>query len=304
MDFDADQTARHGRGHRWTKFELDIVLGLICKGKHLSCRPITFTTLLNQALNGSRDGLDYDKDIAVEDVCDLLAHIEREKKGSLAFVERQPRPLVMTRTKKRVFERNLPFTGSLEEWAAGRKDEVAAKKERDQRMRDAGLQTTFRNAQGVQIERWVPANGQQSTAQQGKTDTWMAGDSFSGRANEQHLPFGWNNQGNVGTPTPYVHPSTPMMPQPTPMLLHGGWGYPTTTTSAPHVDANANANANANLYMSSWSADPVQARIDAITLQAEQRSSTQQQQPRYGPAWANPPVAADASTSKEYSPPW
>lgn len=187
---------RLGRGHHWTKFELDIVLGLICKGEHLKCPPLIFATKLNEALNGKGNRVDYDADIPVDDVRDLLADIEAQKKGALAFIERQPRPHVMTRTKKRAFERNLPFTGSKEEWVTGRRDQVAAMKETGKLKKD-GLESSFINTHGVQIERWVP----RTVIQPGRTDTWMAGDSYTHHQTEQRVPFGVVSHGYSGGQT-------------------------------------------------------------------------------------------------------
>jgi hypothetical protein len=198
----AEKPTRRSHGHHWTKIELDIVLGLVCKGRHLQLSTLEFATKLNEALNGSKSRTAYDNDIPVEDVRGLLAHIETEKKGSLAFIERQPHPHVMTRTKKRMFERNIPFTGSKQEWAAARKDKVKAMKERDKMMRNAGLENTSTSARGVQSKGWAPGGGQLPINLQGHPNSWMAGDHFPHPSNGQQTPFGWNHQGHAGLPTP------------------------------------------------------------------------------------------------------
>ncbi|KAH8203350.1 hypothetical protein TruAng_002445 [Truncatella angustata] len=203
MPYSSRQAYRgSSRGHRWTKFELDIVLSLICKLEHLTSLPLTFTTKLNEALNGTGNHIAYDDDIPVDDVRALLTHIEKEKKGPLAFIERQPAPHRITRMKKRVFERNISFTGSQTEWIAGRRDEVAAKKQQDLR---AGSQMTFINSQGVQIERWVPGSEPQPGAWPTQTDTWASHDILRGTAG---LPLGWDNQGSVGMTPAWGYPGS------------------------------------------------------------------------------------------------
>ncbi|KAK4448569.1 hypothetical protein QBC34DRAFT_465492 [Podospora aff. communis PSN243] len=108
-------------GREWTDFEMQAVLALICKRVHLEKGgALTFATALNEALNGKQgDGDDnMSDDIELHDVEVLLEWIYREKKGALAFIERQP-ARCLTRQATLVFARNLPFDGTEEEWLAG-----------------------------------------------------------------------------------------------------------------------------------------------------------------------------------------
>jgi hypothetical protein len=163
----------------WTDFEINIVLALICKGDHLTNSIFDFTTKVNEALNGKRPG-DYADDIPVADVQRLMSVMEKNKKAAFAFIERQPRPKVLTRAKKRVFQRDIPFDGSLREWHQD------GRKERFERARQPaqprGMQSTFVNAQGVQIERRVPLSHQEQT---GDVNPWLADDylTIPGEAN-------------------------------------------------------------------------------------------------------------------------
>lgn len=327
------QPERRGRGHHWTKFELDIVLGLICKGDHLKCSTLAFATKLNEALNGSKDHVDYDADIAVEDVRDLLADIETQKKAALAFIERQPRPHVMTRTKKRAFERNIPFTGSKKEWVAGRGDQVAAAKELEETRRFDGLETTFENVQGVQIERWVPGTPVQPLGQPVRMYTWMDVDDIHNHPIGHRMPFGMSSQGNMAGQPPYGHcksaPSpviryevkvannsavgyqTPMLQSGTP--LDGGWArtpmLPPTTpieygwAAPPAAAPTPNMHSTANSSMP-WAADSIQTKINAITSGLQQQAPTPQHlQPPYGSPWAQSVAPGNTTKTKENQPP-
>ncbi|KAK0738584.1 hypothetical protein B0T18DRAFT_433367 [Schizothecium vesticola] len=102
---------------QWSDYEIQTVLALICKGFHLKKGgALSFATALNEALNGKRRE-HMDDDVDVEDVALLLEWLEKEKKGALAFVERQSTH-VITRVARRVFHKNLPFDGSKEEWGS------------------------------------------------------------------------------------------------------------------------------------------------------------------------------------------
>lgn len=97
--------------HRWTRFETDIVVALICKGDHRK-GTATFATKLNRALNGKSG---FDNDIDLEDVEIMLARVTRNLPAALKFIERQPGER-LTRVQKQVFYRALDFDGSWDEW--------------------------------------------------------------------------------------------------------------------------------------------------------------------------------------------
>lgn len=107
-----------GHGHKWTSFEMTAVLGMICRNEHNTLSTTAFAAALNEAL-----GCGHENDISTDDVGELLSRIQVDKKAAMAFVERQPRPQVLTRAKKRAFERSIPFDGSMMEWLLeGRKN--------------------------------------------------------------------------------------------------------------------------------------------------------------------------------------
>ncbi|KAK7924138.1 hypothetical protein PG985_006192 [Apiospora marii] len=139
----------------WNPYEMQVVCALVCKGAHLK-GSLSFATKLNTILNGSGS---YKDDIDIEDIEELLGRIETEKKGALAFIERQGHSRI-TRTQRRVFERNLGFDGTLAEWQEGRKEEVVqARQDREAKQAkqgslDGGAQPTA--ADGTQIDRWTP----------------------------------------------------------------------------------------------------------------------------------------------------
>jgi len=108
------------RERRWTKFEVDTLLALICKGAHKK-ESLSLASELNTALNGSGRG--FGNDIPVEDVEAMMDRIRAEKKGALAFIERQP-VSVITRKQREVFHRNFDYLGTKEEWEAGRKSRL------------------------------------------------------------------------------------------------------------------------------------------------------------------------------------
>ena len=119
-------TVGRTRGHKWTPFELDAVLALICKGMSREGKEAIedFAHHLNEALNGptgghstshfARRAPDYSKDISTRDVKELLAKIRRERKGVLAFIDRQPHPKRITRTQKLSFQKLFEFDGGME----------------------------------------------------------------------------------------------------------------------------------------------------------------------------------------------
>ncbi|KAK1831714.1 hypothetical protein QBC39DRAFT_433828 [Podospora conica] len=92
---------------KWTTFELETVVSLICKGFHKSKGGAqSFATALNKALNGNkRENLTHDID--VEDVALMLEFVNKEKKDFLALIDRQPTQRI-SRVAKQAFFRNLP----------------------------------------------------------------------------------------------------------------------------------------------------------------------------------------------------
>ncbi len=103
---------------RWTAFETDTLLGLICKGVDKT-GILRLTRELNKAVNPSGSG----PIINLREAEAMLERIEKEKKAAIAFISRQ-RVGVVTRVQKQVFSRNLDFDGTREEWEAGRKAQV------------------------------------------------------------------------------------------------------------------------------------------------------------------------------------
>lgn len=67
------QTSRH----EWTPFELRAVFSLICRRRHRRSL-LTLATELNEALNGTNRS--FDQDISVDDVRELLIHLEKTRK--------------------------------------------------------------------------------------------------------------------------------------------------------------------------------------------------------------------------------
>ncbi|KAI1877989.1 uncharacterized protein JN550_000171 [Neoarthrinium moseri] len=290
-----DYGGDYRRGHQWTHFELNAVLALICKRDHLRLSPLDFTTKLNETLNGEGGGLSrsaYDRDIPVADVKALLHHIKTEKKGALAFIERQPAPHVLTRAKKRAFERSMAFDGSKEEWETGRKEQVMAKKEARQAPSD-GQQTIFTNNQGVQIERWAPVgpNGVPDLRYHGRMDitgTGIADQPFSNRTNSQasHAvsmsTASRNGSFGQALSRPGAHAfgsaATPLTP---------GWGAPLSTVPTTGTTST-------NPQGTPWlEYDDVQAKIDSITSAAAQAPSAHQTRGSSG--WGQENMAPDRS---------
>ncbi len=108
-------------GHEWTEFEMNTLLALICKRVHKTEGGfLTLTSQLNEALNPGSGR--YQHDIEFEEVRDMVVRLTKQKKAAFAFIDRQPLSR-LTRIQKRVFARDLPFTGTLTEWETeGRKE--------------------------------------------------------------------------------------------------------------------------------------------------------------------------------------
>ena len=119
---------RRDRPRDWSPHEMGVILALICAGQHAaSVSPLGFADALNKALGRDREPGDLgfgagrgarDK-IDVDDVEELLERLDVERTAAMAFIERQPARRV-TRAQARVFQRCIPYTGTLEEWHAGR----------------------------------------------------------------------------------------------------------------------------------------------------------------------------------------
>ncbi|KAK7970269.1 hypothetical protein PG996_001297 [Apiospora saccharicola] len=152
---DAHHDSRHEPRH-WNSYEMQAACALVCKGAHLKGL-MSFATKLNMILN--KNGK-YEDDIDIDDIEELLERIETKKKGALAFIERQGHSRI-TRTQRRVFERNLGFDGTLFEWEGGRKEKVMqARQDREARQGslDGGAkEDEFAAADGTRIDRWTPS---------------------------------------------------------------------------------------------------------------------------------------------------
>lgn len=79
---------------------------------------IDVADLLNKAIHGVGN---YGKDIDKAEVSRMIDHLMVEKKGAIAYLERQ-RVARVTRAMKKVWRRGLDFDGSLKEWDEGRKE--------------------------------------------------------------------------------------------------------------------------------------------------------------------------------------
>lgn len=122
----------------WSQFELDTVCALICKHEHRqipkkrSCRggtdgknsnedwALLFATKLNEALHGPGE---YQHDIPVADVCELMDFIETKHQLFMAYISRQSTPFRITRSKKYAFQRLCnDFNNALYKWAIKRQE--------------------------------------------------------------------------------------------------------------------------------------------------------------------------------------
>ncbi|KAI1333807.1 hypothetical protein F5Y15DRAFT_421517 [Xylariaceae sp. FL0016] len=157
---------RRRRRRRWTKFELNAVLALICKGEHLEkLRPrgrhgiqgrgdqlMSFTSQLNEALHG--DSGRYEKDIQLRDVSELMAFLAEHRKGAFQYIDRQGPPYRLTRAKKMIFARELDFDGSLEEWMHGGRREKAAQETKE--LRENGVhERLLEDEDAVRLHRYM-----------------------------------------------------------------------------------------------------------------------------------------------------
>jgi hypothetical protein len=160
-----------GADREWTNFEMTAVMGMLCRDEHNTLDSMAFTTKLNQALKRTGGHSDQDT-ISDLDAEQLLSRLRDEKKAAMAFLDRQNKPEILTRAKRLVLQRSIPFTGTKTEWIAEeRHDKVQAMKEKMAKKREMrasqlqpepepepGRKLTFTNTYGVQIERWRPRN--------------------------------------------------------------------------------------------------------------------------------------------------
>jgi hypothetical protein len=95
-------------------------------------------TLLNTALNGAGTG-HHEKDIDFTEISRMIDQVLEEKAGGMAVLQRQPaRSTVrMTRFTRRVLSRSISFTGSVEEWSAGRGKDVMEEERLRRRRRES-----------------------------------------------------------------------------------------------------------------------------------------------------------------------
>jgi len=118
---------------RWTAFEIDTFLALVSRGAHRVSRAqdksiamLHLTEQLNGAVHTPRAADDsHPDDRDTDEVARLFRLVRDEKKAALAFLDRSF-PSRLTRTKRRVFERNIGFLGDADEWEA-RKDREKAR---------------------------------------------------------------------------------------------------------------------------------------------------------------------------------
>ena len=116
----------------WTTFEVDTLLGFICRGEHRVGRWQERTRVmrlltqgLNRAVNRPRDVRDrHPDDRTLREVNALFCALGTQKKAALNLINRSF-PSRLTRTKKRVFERNIGFVGNTLEWLSRRDKEQA-----------------------------------------------------------------------------------------------------------------------------------------------------------------------------------
>lgn len=201
------------------------VLCLLCKQAHLQ-GSLHFATALNEALNGS--GGNYEYDVSRRDVEALLAKIEMDKKGFMDLLKRRKGPHFITRTMRNAFERiGINFDGSVDEWEnEGRREDVLRKRGEkglpDYRRREqrdpkgmvggalvGGVETRFRNTDGVEIERWAPVRQTPRMS-----DSWVSASASSAPAGKENVrPDGGGSFSEQLQP---FHPFS---------QSSGGWGW-------------------------------------------------------------------------------
>lgn len=228
MDPPSTDKATKGQGPRrkWTDFEATILMNLIIRNihktglekdeftklsdstaprhKHRNTRRakevadpdkfkyVDVATALNRALHKS----DYTHDIPVEEVEKLLHFFLRDRKGSIAVIDRQPTAR-LTRSTNRIWRRGLNFLGTKAKWEDGRKAAEEIKRREDQERRlnvgSAGAINTGANATGI-ADGWGD-----------NTATAPAGDGWGTAANENNTDASgafdvWGDAMEVDTP--------------------------------------------------------------------------------------------------------
>lgn len=116
--------SRQGLSRHWSTFEIRVIYGLMVRNYHkvdptkrASIQYLDFASALNRTLHGNN----MSKDIPLKEVVFMVKLIVAENKGTMGFLERN-RSGHLTRGLLLRFMRKLRFTGSKEEWEAGRKE--------------------------------------------------------------------------------------------------------------------------------------------------------------------------------------
>ncbi|KAJ8115575.1 hypothetical protein ONZ43_g4639 [Nemania bipapillata] len=147
-----DSEQKH-KVREWTRFELDMVLALVCQHEHRGVywekpkepsrrrrgkgsqgqgghatsvytedRALRFARVLNNALGGIRR---FERDIPARDVRELMGFMESEHKTVLEYIERQPAPFRVTRSKKHAFQRVCNnFNIAFPRWVIARRERL------------------------------------------------------------------------------------------------------------------------------------------------------------------------------------
>ncbi|KAI1752301.1 hypothetical protein F4782DRAFT_546965 [Xylaria castorea] len=122
----------------WSQFELDTVCALICQHEHRQIFKrryrrgdmngehsdedwaLGFATRLNEALHGADE---YQHDIPVADVCELMDFIETKNQNFMAYISRQSTPFRITRSKRYAFQRLCShFNDAFYNWTITRRE--------------------------------------------------------------------------------------------------------------------------------------------------------------------------------------
>ena len=93
--------------HEWTPFELSAVFGLLCKHRHLH-QILTFTTELNEVLNGNHRR--FDQDITTDDVRQLLIYLQKSRKYACKWLAPRYLTYVLIWWTRFPSRRMLPFS--------------------------------------------------------------------------------------------------------------------------------------------------------------------------------------------------
>ncbi|KAI0024819.1 hypothetical protein F4780DRAFT_478607 [Xylariomycetidae sp. FL0641] len=271
---------------------------------------IPFAKKLNQAINGA--GKAFNRDIPLHDVRSMLATVYNNRKAALCFIDRQPGAGIITRAKKRVFQRALGFDGSLAEWTAGGRREKVAR-ERRAMLERAGRELHTRSIWGAvegegrlrrtnwDVDRYVPraaapvfydppAGGSQpeTTDAQGKEREKEPTDDNGGRsqsAQSQETRAGTHetdpstapslSPGGPGASPPSLVPSSRATPS------RAGLTHPACASPAPDEAAAARKLAEERARQEAKLADVFRTpRMRAIQAIIEDNSGKPRQPPR------------------------